>query len=164
MGLPRDPSLLPATFQDGSLTQGLAYLNGIDRRAALMRWLYTEKPKFVARTPAAGRIDDLTMGWIEEFTSAKKDGRQPRAGKRAAAEEPRSTPGDVKAAIIDVLANADGLALELGELLHQVLKRRVTAPPSEIHTQLKRLVTDGRVSPVIKDEAEAFALPEKDKK
>ncbi|MEV4472776.1 hypothetical protein [Nonomuraea sp. NPDC049504] len=159
MGLPHDPSLLPMTFQDGTLTQGLAYLNGIDRRAALMRWLYTEKPKYVARQPAAGRIDDLTMGWIEEFVNAKKSGRQARAGG-GRAEEPRATAGDVKAAIIDVLAEADGLALEIGELLHRVLKRRVTAPPSEIHAQLKRLVADGRVWPVSKDGAEAFALPE----
>ncbi|MEO3857718.1 hypothetical protein [Acrocarpospora sp. B8E8] len=114
MGLPHDPSLLPATFQDGTLTQGLAYLNGIDRRAALMRWLYTEKPKHVARTPAAGRIDELTMGWIEEFIDAKKSGREPRA-VRQAAEGSRSTPGDVKAVIIDVLADAEGLALEIGQ-------------------------------------------------
>ncbi|NRQ31243.1 hypothetical protein HII36_05250 [Nonomuraea sp. NN258] len=160
MGLPQDPSLLPATFKNGTLTQGLAYLSGIDRRAALMRWLYTEKPKLISRQPAAGRIDDLTMGWIEEYTSAKKDGREPRTGKRAVAEEPRSTPGDVKAAIVDVLAEADGLALELGELLHHVLKRRVTAPPSEIHAQLKRLVQDGRVWLVGKDGGEAYALPE----
>ncbi|GAA4945663.1 hypothetical protein HD597_006710 [Nonomuraea thailandensis] len=159
MGLPQDPSLLPATFKDGTLTQGLAYLSGIDRRAALMRWLYTQKPKLIARQPAAGRIDDLTMGWIEEYASAKKDGREPRAGKPATSE-PRSTPGDVKAAIIDVLADAEGLALELGELLHLVLKRRVTAPPSEIHTQLKRLVKDGRVWLVGKDGGEAYALPE----
>ncbi|MBT2234716.1 hypothetical protein [Nonomuraea sp. NEAU-A123] len=160
MGLPHDPSLLPATFKNGKLTQGLAYLSGIDRRAALMRWLYTEKPKLIARQPAAGRIDDLTMGWIEEFVQAKKDGREPRAGKRAAAEEPRSTPGDVKAAIVDVLAEAEGLALELGELLHLVLKRRVTAPPSEIHAQLKRLVKDGRVWLVGNDGGEAYALLE----
>ncbi|MFG1966910.1 hypothetical protein [Nonomuraea sp. NPDC049028] len=161
MGLPQDPSLLPATFKNGKLTQGLAYLSGIDRRAALMRWLYTEKPKLLARQPAAGRIDDLTMGWIEEYASARKDGREPRTGKRAAARnEPCSTPGDVKAAIVDVLAEAEGLPLELGELLHLVLKRRVTAPPSEIHTQLKRLVTDGRVWPVSKDGGEAYALPE----
>ncbi|GAA5046784.1 hypothetical protein HNP84_009785 [Thermocatellispora tengchongensis] len=160
MGLPHDPSLLPATFRDGSLTQGLAYLNGIDRRAALMRWLYTEKPKHIARTPAAGRIDELTMSWIEEFTSAKKAGREPGAGKRAVTEEPRSTSGDVKAAIIGVLAEAEGLALELGELLHGVLKRRVVAPPSEINAQLKRLVADGRVWPISKDGVEAFALPE----
>ncbi|MGI5292616.1 hypothetical protein ACQEVF_58745 [Nonomuraea polychroma] len=161
MGLPHDPSLLPMTFQDGSLTQGLAYLSGIDRRAALMRWLYTEKPKYIARQPAAGRIDDLTMGWIAEFVEAKKAGREPGTGKRTAADDgPRSTPGDVKAAIVDVLAEADGLALEIGELLHRVLKRRVTAPPSEINAQLKRLVRDGRVWPVSKDGAEAFALPE----
>ncbi|WP_214317008.1 hypothetical protein [Nonomuraea sediminis] len=159
MGLPHDPSLLPMTFRDGSLTQGLAYLSGIDRRAALMRWLYTAKPKYIARQPAAGRIDDLTMGWIDEFIDAKKAGREPRVGGRRA-NEPRATPGDVKAAIIDVLAEADGLALELGELLHHVLKRRVTAPPSEINAQLKRLVADGRVWPVSKDGAEAFALPE----
>ncbi|MEO3794645.1 hypothetical protein ABGB14_30915 [Nonomuraea sp. B10E15] len=64
------------------------------------------------------------------------------------------------AAIIDVLADAEGMALELGELLHHVLKRRVAAPPSEIHAQLKRLVKDGRVWPV-KDGGEAYALPEK---
>ncbi|TMR95785.1 hypothetical protein [Nonomuraea basaltis] len=161
MGLPHDPSLLPMTFQDGSLTQGLAYLSGIDRRAALMRWLYTEKPKYIARQPAAGRIDDLTMGWIAEFVEAKKAGREPGTGKCAAADDgPRATPGDVKAAIVDVLAEADGLALEIGELLHRVLKRRVTAPPSEINAQLKRLVKDGRVWLVEKDGGEAFALPE----
>ncbi|WP_433355690.1 hypothetical protein ACQP25_17430 [Microtetraspora malaysiensis] len=160
MGLPHDPSLLPATFEDGSLTQGLAYLNGIDRRAALMRWLYTEKPKYIARQPAAGRIDDMTMGWIEEFLAAKKEGREPRAGGGRRTDEPRSTPGDVKAAIIDVLADEGGTALELGELLHLVLKRRVVAPPSEINAQLKRLVTDGRVWRVAKDGGEAFALPE----
>lgn len=54
------------------------------------------------------------MGWIEEYTSAKKDGREPRAGKRVAVEEPKATPGDVKAPIIDVLADADGLALGSG--------------------------------------------------
>lgn len=35
MGLSQDPSLLPATFKNGKLTQGLAYLSGIDRRAAV---------------------------------------------------------------------------------------------------------------------------------
>ncbi|MEU1880805.1 hypothetical protein ABZ470_26160 [Streptosporangium sp. NPDC020072] len=161
MGLPHDPSLLPATFKNGTLTQGLAYLSGIDRRAALMRWLYTEKPKLIARQPAASQIDDLTMGWIEEYTSAKKNGREPHADKRATAgEEPRSTPGDVKAAIINVLANTEGLTLDLGELLHLVLKQRVIAPPSEIHAQLKRLVEDGRVWPASKDGEVAYALPE----
>ncbi len=66
----------------------------------------------------------------------------------------------MKAAILDVLADAGGDALELGEVLHLVLKRRVVAPPSEINAQLKRLVKDGRVWPVKKDGAEAFALPE----
>ncbi|TMR92118.1 hypothetical protein [Nonomuraea basaltis] len=152
------PRVVPPA-ENGSLTQGLAYLSGIDRRAALMRWLYTEKPKYIACQPAGGRIDDLTMGWIEEFIDAKKTGREPHAGGRRP-DEPRATPGDVKAAIVDVLAEADGLALEIGELLHRVLKRRVTAPPSEINAQLKRLVKDGRVWLVEKDGGEAFALPE----
>ncbi len=88
MGLPHDPSLLPATFEDGSLTQGLAYLNGIDRRAALMRWLYTEKPKYIARQPAAGRIDRDGDGV----------GRGVRGGEEGWARAPRGRPSVRRAA------------------------------------------------------------------
>ncbi|MEU7911284.1 hypothetical protein [Microbispora bryophytorum] len=144
MGMPHDPSLIPPTFEDGSLTQGLAYLNGIDRRAALMRWLYTQKPKYIARQPAAGRIDDLTMGWIEEYQAAKKAGKKPtQVGGRD--DEQRSTAGDVKGAILDVLGANGGSAMDLADLMKAVLQRGIVAPPSEINAQLKRLLTEGRV-------------------
>ncbi|WP_424533602.1 hypothetical protein ACOZ38_25035 [Sphaerisporangium viridialbum] len=159
MGLPYDPSLLPATFEDGSLTQGLSYLNGVDRRAALMRWLYTEKPKRIAWEPPAGRFDPITGGYIEEFVDAKKAGRDPGQGKGKAAQ-PRSTPGDVKQAIVDALADNDGKAMELGDLLHAVLKRRVVAPPSEINAALKRLLKDGRVWSAQQHGADMYFLPE----
>ncbi|MGW4641589.1 hypothetical protein ACWEN6_23915 [Sphaerisporangium sp. NPDC004334] len=66
----------------------------------------------------------------------------------------------MKAAIVDVLADNNGKAMELGELLRAVLQRRVVAAPSEIYAMLKRLLKDGRVWSAQQHGTDMYFLPE----
>ncbi|MEU4538482.1 hypothetical protein AB0G15_26910 [Streptosporangium sp. NPDC023825] len=54
--------------------------------------------------PAAGRFDEVTLGFYDEYAATLKGGRKTSAPKAAPA---RATSGDMQAALEEVLAAAD---------------------------------------------------------
>lgn len=61
LGLASDPSQLPSQFADGSETQGLGLIAGVDKRDAPFRAEYIHEPFDVACEPAAGRLDAMSL-------------------------------------------------------------------------------------------------------
>ncbi|MFI6485275.1 hypothetical protein ACIBH1_45705 [Nonomuraea sp. NPDC050663] len=152
MGIPHDPSTLPPYFKDGTPAQGLAYLNGVDQRATMMRWLYLAKPKLIARQPAGAQLHPITLGFMHDYLDSKKG----RATQRTAGSgQTPMTAGDAKAAVLDALTAA-GRPLEVGEVMQAVLQARPTAPPGEVLSALNRLSEDGRVWRSTSGGAETF--------
>ncbi|MCW2918647.1 MAG: hypothetical protein JWN52_6715 [Actinomycetia bacterium] len=73
LGLKADPSKLPQFFADGSKTQGLGYIKGPDARpGAQFRAEYVDDPFEIACTPAAGRLDDMSLEAAAEPDDAER--------------------------------------------------------------------------------------------
>ena len=144
VGLPSDPSKLPEYFRDGSKTHGLGYLTGIDRRpAAPWRAIPVRDAFGIATSPAAGRLDDRTLAWIEEYEHHRGRGRDPKSVAPAPSRRTVTrTSGDVQAAIEKVLASGP---MEVGEICIQVQRQLGDVRLSEIPAALRALQRDGVV-------------------
>jgi hypothetical protein len=140
VGLPADPSRLPEYFRDGSKTHGLGYLTGIDRRpSAPWRAIPVRDAFGIASTPAAAKLDERTLGWVEEWKHHQGRGRDPKeAAVPKRASTPRRTSGDVQSAVERVLA-ASGKPLEVGEICVRVQRELGEVRLSEIPAALRTL-------------------------
>ncbi|WP_440099991.1 hypothetical protein [Streptosporangium sp. H16] len=135
VGLANDPSKLPEYFPNGDKTHGLGYLRGLDRRQATMRPLIPRDQFEIASRPAAGRFDEVTLGFYDEYAATLKGGRKASAPKAAPV---RATSGDVQAALEEVLAAADG-PLDLGSIVAACGQRTQGCSLGEIKAGLAAL-------------------------
>jgi len=141
VGLPADPSKLPEYFRDGSKTHGLGYLTGIDRRpSAPWRAIPVRDAFGIASTPPAAKLDERTLGWIEEWQHHQARGRSPQEAAAAGPKRDRvtRTSGDVQGTIERVLAHS-GKPLEVGEICVRVRRELGEVRLSEIPAALRTL-------------------------
>ncbi|WP_219470141.1 hypothetical protein [Nonomuraea rhizosphaerae] len=149
VGLAADPSLLQA-FWEGTRdkTHGLGYLKGIDNRpggkwrAAISRDLYE-----IATSPAAGKLDDITAGFFEEYHEMRRRGVDPRepgavTPAKASSTAPQWSPGDVQAVVEHVLISGPK---DVGALCVAARRRLDGVSLGEIPAALRTLEKAGRI-------------------
>ncbi|MEV0617530.1 hypothetical protein AB0I81_29710 [Nonomuraea sp. NPDC050404] len=148
VGLEADPSKLPP-FWDGTQdkTHGLGFTKGIDNRpggkwrASISRDLYE-----IATSPAAGRLDDITAGFYEEYNDMRRRGVDPRdegaVTPAAVVSAPKWSAGDVEAVVENVLISGPK---ELGALCVAVRRRLGDMPLGEVPAALRALEKAGQV-------------------
>lgn len=140
LGIKADPAKLPEYFRNGEKTHGLGYISGVDRRpAAPWRSIRVRDAFGIATTPAAGGIDERTLGYMEEYRHQHARGRTAEPTTPAA---PRRTSGDVQATVESVLATGP---MEVGAVCVAVQRRIGEVPLSEIPAALRTLTKAGTV-------------------
>ncbi|MFI6813311.1 hypothetical protein ACIBG7_12910 [Nonomuraea sp. NPDC050328] len=145
-GLAADPSKLPEYFPDGQETVGLGYLKGVDRRpAASWRSMIAKDTYGIATSPAACQIDDITLGFFDEYFHHLARGRQPVPPAKTGERE--QTGGDVEAVVESVLERATRF-LDVADIVAAAGGQLGDASLSEIKAALARLATR---LPVVRD-------------
>ncbi len=148
VGLAADPSTLPE-FWEGTRekTHGLGFMKGIDNRPggkwrpSISKDLYA-----VATSPAAGRIDDITAGFFEEYWVMRRRGVDPREEGAVTPAAPVATPkwssADVEAVVEHALISGPK---EMGAICVAARRRFGDMPLGEVPAALRALEKSGRV-------------------
>lgn len=151
VGLAADPSLLPE-FWEGTQekTHGLGFMKGVDNRpsgkwrASISRDLFGAAIK-----PSAGRLDDLTAGFFEEFYDMVRRGVDPRDPDAVTPPVPVPAPkwssADVEAVVEHALISGPK---ELGAICVAAQRRLGEMPLGEVPAALRSLEKAGRVQKV----------------
>ncbi|WP_433444522.1 hypothetical protein [Nonomuraea sp. CA-141351] len=146
VGLEADPSKLESHFvSTGLATPGLCYLNGPDARPrAKARGLICKDVYGLTLQPPAGRLDHLSLGWLEQYGDMVARGIEPDllGDGTAAAVVAGPTQGDVEAAIEHVLKDGP---LPVDQLVARIGGRVADCTLGQIETALAALVKAERL-------------------
>lgn len=144
VGLAKDPSKLPEYFRNGAKTHGLGYLTGVDRRpAASWRSMPVRDAFGIASTPAAGRLSERTLSYMEEYRHQTARGREPSPAAPSQPRQTQHTSGDIQAAVEQVLRSGPK---EVGAVCHAVLRQLGDdVPLAHIPAALRALAKAGAV-------------------
>lgn len=145
VGLKADPSKLPEFFQGTrNKTHGLGYIKGIDNRpGAKWRSLTFRDLYEITHRPAVGVIDQMTLGFREEYQELRRRGREVEtAAPRPAATNVGWTSADVEAAVQRTLRSGPK---DLGALCQAVTKQLNGVNLGEIPAAARALTKEGVV-------------------
>ncbi|MEV4749107.1 hypothetical protein AB0K21_22235 [Streptosporangium sp. NPDC049248] len=144
VGLKADPSKLPEFFQGTTnKTHGLGYIKGVDARpGAKWRSLTFRDLYEVANRPAVGVIDEMTLGFREEYQELRRRGRQVETTQRPASLGGDWTSADVEAAVEQMLKAGPK---DLGTLCQAVSRQLTGVKLGEIPAAARALTKAGVV-------------------
>ncbi|WP_214417060.1 hypothetical protein [Sphaerisporangium fuscum] len=147
LGMLNDPSKLPQYFDNGQKTHGLGYIVGIDRRQATFRSVIPEDPYGIASRPPAGRLDEVTAAFFDDFDNTLRKAKRTKtvpAPQPAHQDAPRATSGDVAAAVEQTLATS-ARPLDVAAILHAAQRTATGATLGDVKASLKTLEGEGRI-------------------